>query len=79
MKKNSQTNTSAPSNLIELSIVDSETSVHEEECSTKAPQLDEKEVDINFLERDPGKNSLMWSYPINQQDEIRRVFIKVGL
>ena len=55
MKKNSQINTSAPSNLIELSIVDNETSVHEEECSTKAPRLDEKEVDINFLERGLGK------------------------
>ena len=69
-KKNSQTNTSAPSNLIEPSIVDNETFVHEEERSTKASRLDGKEVDINSLERDPGKRPSIWSYLVNQQDEI---------
>ena len=43
-KKNSQTNTSTPSNLIEHSIVDNETFVHGKERSTKAPRLDGKEV-----------------------------------
>ena len=70
-KKSSQTNISAPSNLIEPSIVDNETFVHEEERSTKAPRLDGKEVDINSLERDPGKRPPKWSYSVNQQDEIR--------
>ena len=77
-KKNSQTNTSAPSNLIESSIVENETFVHEEEHSTKAPRLDGKEVDINSLEHDPKKCQPMWSYQVNQQDEIRRAYIKVG-
>ena len=58
-KKNSQINTSTPSNLIEPSIVDNETFVHEEERSTKAPRLDGKEVDINSLERDSGKRPPM--------------------
>ena len=58
-KKNSQTNTFAPSNLIELSIVDNETFVHEEERSTKAPRLDGKEVDINSFECDPRKRPPM--------------------
>ena len=61
-----QTNTSALSNLIEPSIVDNETFVHEEECLAKAPQLDGKEVDINSLERDLGKCPSMWSYLVNQ-------------
>ena len=39
--------------------------------------LDESEVDINSLERDLGKCPPMWSYPVNQQDEIRQVYIKV--
>ena len=77
-EKNLQTNTSAPSNLIEPSIVDNETFVHEEERSTKAFRLDGKEVDINSLERDPRKRPPMWSYPVNQQDKIRRTYIKVG-
>ena len=54
--KNSQTNTSAPSNLIEPFIVDNKTFVHEEERSTKALQLDGKEIDINSLEHDPEKH-----------------------
>ena len=37
-----------------------------------------QEVDINSLERDLGKHPPMWSYPVNQQDEIRRAYIKVG-
>ena len=78
MKKNSQTNTSTPSNLIEPFIVDNEIFVYEKERSTKTPRLDGKEVDINFLERDLGKRIPIWSYPINQQDEIRRAYIKVG-
>ena len=75
-EKNSQTNTSVPSNLIELFIVDNETFVHE--SSVKAPRFDGKEADINSLEHDLGKHPSMWSYPINQQDEIRRAYIKVG-
>ena len=69
-KKNSQTNTFAPSNLIELSIVDDETFIHEEERSAKTPRLDGKE-DMNSLECDPGKHPPKWSYSVNQQDEIR--------
>ena len=41
-EKNSQTNTSALSNLIELSIVDNETFVHKKERSAKAYRLDGK-------------------------------------
>lgn len=40
--------------------------VHEEELSTKALLLDEKEDDINSLEHDPRKCPLIWSYPIYQ-------------
>ena len=40
--------------------------------------MDGKKVDINSLERNPEKHPPMWSYPINQQDEIRRAYIKVG-
>ena len=77
-KKNSQTNTSAPSNLIESSIIDNETFVHEEERPTKVPWLDGKEVDINSLKCDPGKRPPMWSYLVNQQGEIWRAYVKVG-
>ena len=37
-----------------------------------------KKIDIASLERDPGKRPPIWEYPINQQDEIRRAYIKAG-
>ena len=43
-KKSSQTNISAPSNLIEPSIVDNKTFAYEEECLAKALQLDKKKL-----------------------------------
>jgi hypothetical protein len=33
---------------------------------------------LHSLERDPGKRSPIWQYPLNQQDEIRRVYLKWG-
>ncbi|XP_061349600.1 uncharacterized protein LOC133294861 [Gastrolobium bilobum] len=38
-----------------------------------------KEVDLALLERDPALHLPIWKYPINQQDEIRRVYLKLGL
>jgi len=35
------------------------------------------EIDVNTLERDPGLWIPMWQHPINQQDEIRRAYIKI--
>ncbi|XP_062118723.1 uncharacterized protein LOC133832387 [Humulus lupulus] len=45
----------------------------------KKVQRNESEIfDIAYLERDPEKRPPIWEYPINQQDEIRRAYIKVG-
>jgi hypothetical protein len=33
---------------------------------------------LHSLERDPGKRSPIWQYPPNQQDEIRRAYLKWG-
>ena len=37
---------------------------------TKSFRVETNEVDINSLERDPGLCRQIWSYHVNQQDEI---------
>ena len=46
---------------------------------SKAPTIESKNIDISSLERDPGLHQQISKYPVNQQDEIRRAYIKVGL
>ncbi|KAL5783397.1 hypothetical protein ACOSP7_008426 [Xanthoceras sorbifolium] len=35
-------------------------------------------TDTPYFERDPGKCIPIWQYPINKQDEVRRVYIDMG-
>ncbi|KAL7150065.1 hypothetical protein ABFS83_05G083300 [Erythranthe nasuta] len=37
-----------------------------------------QEFTSNSLERDPGKRPQIWTYPVNQQDEIWCLYIKLG-
>jgi len=37
------------------------------------------EIDVHTLERDPRIRISSWQHPINQQDEIRKTYIKMGL
>ncbi|XP_038699222.1 zinc finger MYM-type protein 1-like isoform X1 [Tripterygium wilfordii] len=36
------------------------------------------EIDLSTLERDPGIRIPIWQHPVNQRDEIRRAYIKMG-
>ncbi|XP_057488503.1 uncharacterized protein LOC130778716 [Actinidia eriantha] len=45
---------------------------------SKAPRIESKNIDISSLERDPGLRQQISKYPVNQQDEIRRAYIKTG-
>ncbi|KAK9181534.1 hypothetical protein WN944_024671 [Citrus x changshan-huyou] len=45
---------------------------------TKSSRVETNEVDVNSLERDPGLRRQIWSYPVNQQDEIRRAYIRAS-
>ncbi|XP_021723948.1 zinc finger MYM-type protein 1-like [Chenopodium quinoa] len=40
--------------------------------------IDNDNVDINSLERDPGLRPPIWAYPIGKRNEIRRAYIKLG-
>ncbi|KAG7943691.1 hypothetical protein I3843_15G055900, partial [Carya illinoinensis] len=40
--------------------------------------LNSKEIDISSLQRDPGLRPPIWDYPVNQRDEIRRAYLKMG-
>ncbi|XP_062112624.1 uncharacterized protein LOC133823788 [Humulus lupulus] len=42
-------------------------------------RIEREMIDIASLEHDPGKRPPIWEYPINQQDEIHRAYIKAGL
>ncbi|XP_071911753.1 uncharacterized protein [Coffea arabica] len=44
----------------------------------KIQRVELEKIDIASLERDPGKRPPIWSYPLNQQDEIRRAYINWG-
>ncbi|XP_074363124.1 uncharacterized protein LOC141703532 [Apium graveolens] len=41
----------------------------------KSPRV---EIDLKTLERDPGIRIPIWQHPVNQRDEIRRAYIKMG-
>ncbi|KAL5764902.1 hypothetical protein ACOSQ2_017496 [Xanthoceras sorbifolium] len=52
----------------------------DEHRPSKSPRVQPKEVDNNknSLVRDPGLRRQIWDYPISEQDEIRRAYIKAG-
>jgi len=49
-----------------------------ENFSKKSRRVDENEFDISLLEFDSGLRRQIWEYNVNQRDEIRRAYIKVG-
>ena len=49
-----------------------------QEIHFKSSTLNANEVDVSFIEWDPGLRPPMWDYPINQHDEIRRAYLKDG-
>ncbi|XP_025647563.1 uncharacterized protein [Arachis hypogaea] len=46
--------------------------------SSKRPRLLPNQLDVFHLERDPGMRPMIWKFPPNKRDEIRRAYIKVG-
>ncbi|CAL2241317.1 unnamed protein product [Prunus armeniaca] len=43
-----------------------------------SPLVEPNQFDVAFLERDPGKRIQISEYPIDQRDEVRCAYIKVG-
>ncbi|XP_061356054.1 uncharacterized protein LOC133300508 [Gastrolobium bilobum] len=72
-RKNSES-LSSPTPNVELSNI--------ETPSPKSPRIENKEVvkedDLASLERDPALRPPIWKFPINQQDEICRAYLKLG-
>ncbi|XP_061368110.1 uncharacterized protein LOC133311109 [Gastrolobium bilobum] len=72
-RKNSE---SLPSSTPNVELSNTETP------SSKSPRIENKEavkeVDLASLERNPALRPPIWKYPINQQDEIRRAYLKLG-
>ena len=73
-RKNSESLPSSTSN-VELTNI--------ETPPPKSPRIENKEVvkqvNLASLERDFALRPSIWKYPINQQDEIRHVYLKLGL
>jgi len=46
--------------------------------SKKSRRVDVNEFDISSLEFDPELRRQIWEYNVNQWDDIRRAYIKVG-
>ncbi|CAN6678841.1 unnamed protein product [Malus baccata var. baccata] len=48
-------------------------------CSgSSSSRQNERDIDFNNLERDPGKRIRMKDYPSNIQDEVRRAYLQMG-
>ena len=79
-KRNSQSSTSSPPNLVEVFANKVESWTHDEEYLPKVSRMDVQveEVDIMSLEHDLQKRPQIWSYLVKQQDEIRRSYIRIG-
>ena len=45
---------------------------------SKSPKVGSKEFDISYLERDPGLRPQIWEYTVDQRDEVRWAYLKVG-
>ncbi|XP_047309641.1 uncharacterized protein LOC124913063 [Impatiens glandulifera] len=70
-KENSSTST-----VNEVNLQSYTSNTEEEQPVLNFPRV---EIDLNNLERDPAIQIPIWQHPINQQDEIRRSYIKMGL
>ncbi|EOX93991.1 Uncharacterized protein TCM_003021 [Theobroma cacao] len=55
------------------------TSTHEQEqCESKRPSLNLEEINTFYIEPNLGLRPMIWESPINQRDEIHRVYLKRG-
>ncbi|XP_074580574.1 uncharacterized protein LOC141836984 [Curcuma longa] len=61
--------------IISLSNINTENPEKQEEVSNRGEVIFRG---IEFLERDPGLRPQIWEYPINQRDEVRRAYLKLG-
>ncbi|KAF8376972.1 hypothetical protein HHK36_030343 [Tetracentron sinense] len=69
ISQNLEANSSSPTfNLVSSS----------HDCPLKLSRIEHTEVNMNSLVRDPGLRLPIWDYPIDQCDEIRCAYIKVG-
>jgi hypothetical protein len=64
----SETNPSSSSNV----------SIPNVQHSSKSQIVESIEVDISSLERDPGLRLPIWTYLVNEHDNVRRAYIKLG-
>ncbi|KAF8393746.1 hypothetical protein HHK36_019944 [Tetracentron sinense] len=67
--QSSESNSSSPTTNLNTSSHDRPLKVY---------RIEDTEVDINSLVRDPGLRLPIWDYPIDQRDKIRRAYIKAG-
>ncbi|KAL3520009.1 hypothetical protein ACH5RR_018158 [Cinchona calisaya] len=49
-----------------------------EQVPKKVLRIESKDFDMSSMERDPRKRMSIWNYSPDQQDEVRRAYIKVG-
>ncbi|XP_074574014.1 uncharacterized protein LOC141830490 [Curcuma longa] len=61
--------------IISPSNIDTKSPEKQEEVSNRGEVIFRG---IEFLERDPGLRPQIWEYPINQRDEVRRTYLKLG-
>lgn len=50
----------------------------QDERPSKCRRIQPEEMNVVDIERDPGLRPMMWEFPFNQRDEIRRAYLKVG-
>lgn len=58
--------------------VESNVDSSDPENHAKYPRIETNEIQTDNLEHDPGKCLQIWEYHVNQRDEVRRAYIKLG-
>ncbi|KAJ1441691.1 Zinc finger, TTF-type [Sesbania bispinosa] len=74
---NSTHPTCMPSNVTSTSNVPPQPSKVDERTS-KCRRIQPEEMDAINVERDPRLRPMIWEFPLNQRDEVRRAYLKVG-
>ncbi|KAK1393092.1 zinc finger MYM-type protein 1-like [Heracleum sosnowskyi] len=72
------TNEVHPPSNIDIEENPSSVDIEENQCDQPIFKSLRVEIDLNTLERDPGIRKPIWQHPVNQRDEIRQAYFKMG-
>jgi hypothetical protein len=76
--KRMDTNAASSSSIVEASNLNISPQEQEQSEEPKRQRLCPEEMNRFQIEVDPGLRPMIWEFPVNQRDEIRRAYLKRG-